>query len=204
MWLSRHTHMQAHTGMCVLRIQPPKWNYQRTAWIIIVLSEHTKIILQGIFPTQGSNQRLLRLLHWQAGALPRAPRRKPTVSTWYFRKHLKFLVSGAAAHCTGSVSVRMAATSPVYMSLHFSKQINVALFLFIFNEVGTTFSFCFWAFSPSVMHPFMRVYIHLCHSLFTFPYSGHGIIYMSMLIFFKVGLGYSILRLYILNWQNHK
>ena len=27
-------------------------------------------LLQRIFPTQGSNPRLLRLLHWQAGSLP--------------------------------------------------------------------------------------------------------------------------------------
>ena len=30
-------------------------------------------LLQGIFLTQGSNPRLLRLLHWQAGSLPLAP-----------------------------------------------------------------------------------------------------------------------------------
>ena len=30
-------------------------------------------LLQGIFPTQGSNPRLLRLLHWQVGSLPLAP-----------------------------------------------------------------------------------------------------------------------------------
>ena len=30
-------------------------------------------LLQGIFPTQGSNPHLLRLLHWQAGSLPLAP-----------------------------------------------------------------------------------------------------------------------------------
>ena len=29
--------------------------------------------LQGIFPTQGLNPRLLHLLHWQAGSLPLAP-----------------------------------------------------------------------------------------------------------------------------------
>ena len=34
-------------------------------------------LLQGIFPTQGSNPRLLNLQHWQAGSLPRAPLRKP-------------------------------------------------------------------------------------------------------------------------------
>ena len=30
-------------------------------------------LLQGLFPTQGLNLRLLRLLHWQAGSLPLAP-----------------------------------------------------------------------------------------------------------------------------------
>ena len=30
-------------------------------------------LLQGTFPTQGSNLRLLRLLHWQAGSLSLAP-----------------------------------------------------------------------------------------------------------------------------------
>ena len=30
-------------------------------------------LLQGIFPTQGSNLRLLCLLHWQAGSSPLAP-----------------------------------------------------------------------------------------------------------------------------------
>ena len=29
--------------------------------------------VQGIFPTQGLNPRLLRLLHWQAGSLPLVP-----------------------------------------------------------------------------------------------------------------------------------
>ena len=36
-------------------------------------------LLQGIFPTQGSNQRSLCLLHWQAGSLPLAPPRKLTL-----------------------------------------------------------------------------------------------------------------------------
>ena len=35
-------------------------------------------LLQGIFLTQGSNKRLLWLLHWQAGFLPLAPPGKPT------------------------------------------------------------------------------------------------------------------------------
>ena len=34
-------------------------------------------LLQGIFPTQGSNSPLLSLLHWQASSLPLVPPRKP-------------------------------------------------------------------------------------------------------------------------------
>ena len=33
--------------------------------------------IQGFFPTQGSNLRLLHLLHWQASSLPLAPPGKP-------------------------------------------------------------------------------------------------------------------------------
>ena len=35
------------------------------------------VLLQGIFPTQGSNPHLLNLLHWQVGSLPLAPPGKP-------------------------------------------------------------------------------------------------------------------------------
>ena len=35
-------------------------------------------LLQGIFPTQGSNQHLLCLLHWQADSLPSRPPGKPS------------------------------------------------------------------------------------------------------------------------------
>ena len=34
-------------------------------------------LLQGIFPTQGSNLHFLHLLHWQEGSLPVAPPGKP-------------------------------------------------------------------------------------------------------------------------------
>ena len=34
-------------------------------------------LLQGIFPTQGSNLHLSYLLHWQEGSLPLAPPGKP-------------------------------------------------------------------------------------------------------------------------------
>ena len=38
-------------------------------------------LLQGVFPTQGSNPRLLRLLHWQAGSLPLVPPGMPSTET---------------------------------------------------------------------------------------------------------------------------
>ena len=37
------------------------------------------LLLQGIFPTQGSNSQLLCLLHWQVGSLPLMPPGKPHV-----------------------------------------------------------------------------------------------------------------------------
>ena len=45
---------------------------------------HCHALLQGIFPTQGSNPRLLCFLHWQADSLPLAPTEKPqhTLSSW--------------------------------------------------------------------------------------------------------------------------
>ena len=39
-------------------------------------------LLQGIFPTQGSNLHLLSLLHWQEGSLPLMPPGKP--HRWIF------------------------------------------------------------------------------------------------------------------------
>ena len=39
-----------------------------------------RALLQGIFPTQGSNPHLLRILHWQAGSLPLAPPGKSNTS----------------------------------------------------------------------------------------------------------------------------
>ena len=39
-------------------------------------------LLQGIFPTQGSNPYLLCLLHWQVGSLPLVPPGKPMRPTY--------------------------------------------------------------------------------------------------------------------------
>ena len=38
-----------------------------------------QFLLQGIFPTQGLNLRLLSLLHWQVDSLPLAPPREPEI-----------------------------------------------------------------------------------------------------------------------------
>ena len=42
-----------------------------------LLMRHDHFLLQGIFPTEGSNPWLLHLLHWQAGSLPAEPLGKP-------------------------------------------------------------------------------------------------------------------------------
>ena len=52
-------------------------------------------LLQGIFPTQGSNPHLFCLLHWQVGSLPLAPPVKPT---YLLRSCKHFCVSQALIH----------------------------------------------------------------------------------------------------------
>ena len=49
-------------------------------------------LLQGIFPTQGSNPRLLCLLHWQAGSLPAEPTSKYTKVISSCVEHIRGLV----------------------------------------------------------------------------------------------------------------
>ena len=60
-------------------------------------------LLQGVFPTQGSNPRLSRLLHWQVGPWPLTPPGKPIFAACYFilfqpasgtkTQHFKSLIS---------------------------------------------------------------------------------------------------------------
>ena len=75
--------------------QVPRWwwpvcsvmssSYDRMDWRLFCLWDHSgkntgvdfHFLLQGIFPTQGSNPHLLRLLHWQADSLPTVPPEKP-------------------------------------------------------------------------------------------------------------------------------
>ena len=61
-------------------------------------------LLQGIFPTQGSNPRLLRLLHWQVSSLPLvSPGKTPDLSHVYITL-LQRITGGAPA--TGHVLQR--------------------------------------------------------------------------------------------------
>ena len=61
------------------------------------------VLLQGIFPTQGSNPSLLYLLHWQVGSLPLAPPGKPTcwslVSFFLFLLESGFLGGNPGSMC---------------------------------------------------------------------------------------------------------
>ena len=60
-----------------------------TSWAVghqAPLSKNTGVgchaLLQGIFPTQGSNSCLLHLLHWQMGSLPLRHLRSHTGKLW--------------------------------------------------------------------------------------------------------------------------
>ena len=58
-------------------------------------------LLQGIFPTQGRNLRLLRFLHCQAGSLPLVPPGKPQVEVVFSirqRERGRFTAGGIKVH----------------------------------------------------------------------------------------------------------
>ena len=54
-------------------------------------------LLQGIFPTQGSNPCLLHLLNWQAGSLP--------LSSVHLLSHVQFFATPWTAACQASLSI---------------------------------------------------------------------------------------------------
>ena len=58
-------------------------------------------LLQGIFPTQGSNSCLLRLLHWQADSLPLSPLGSPQLPVGTF--HSKGMLGSAGTGQTALV-----------------------------------------------------------------------------------------------------
>ena len=61
---------------CV-RLFATLWTVARQAPLSMDTGVGCHALLQGIFPTQGSNPPLSRLLHWQTGSLPVAPPGKP-------------------------------------------------------------------------------------------------------------------------------
>ena len=73
-------------------------------------------LLQGIFPTQGSNTCLLRLMHWQANSLPTEPLGKPHFI--YLSVHI----------LTEPPNLSLPTLSPLVTTNWFS--MSVALFLF--------------------------------------------------------------------------
>ena len=75
------------------------WPYGlQPAWLLCPWDSPAKItgvgchaLLQGIFPSQGWNPRLLHLLHWQAGSLPLAPPGKSLLTTYLYLTQLTIL-----------------------------------------------------------------------------------------------------------------
>ena len=57
-----------------------------------------RALLQGIFPTQGLNPHLSRLLHWQAGSLALAPPGKPHSSVYLPTIQKRLLVCDEGKH----------------------------------------------------------------------------------------------------------
>ena len=60
-------------------------------------------LLQGIFPTQGSNPRLLHLLHWQADSLPLAPPGKTTLTVIKYFKGTSLNTTFSTSYCSISL-----------------------------------------------------------------------------------------------------
>ena len=72
--LSCFNHYWLFVTLWIVALQAPLWDFP---------SKNTRVgchaFFQGIFPIQGSNQCLLRLMHWQAGSLPLVPAGKPNL-----------------------------------------------------------------------------------------------------------------------------
>ena len=72
--LSRFIHVQLHATPWTIAHQAPlSMGFSRQEYRV-----GCHFLLQGIFPTQGSDPQLLCLLHWQEGSLPLAPPGKPS------------------------------------------------------------------------------------------------------------------------------
>ena len=74
-------------------------------------------LLQGIFPTQGSNSGLLYLLHWQVDSLPLTPPGKPCnqFSSAQSLSHVRLFVTPWIAACQASRSITNSRSSDYIM-----------------------------------------------------------------------------------------
>jgi len=71
--LSHFSHVQLSANLWTVNHQAPlSMGFSRQEYM------DCHALLQGIFPTQGSNSHLLCLLRWQAGSLPLTPPGKPS------------------------------------------------------------------------------------------------------------------------------
>ena len=75
-----HGHVCSKSLQLCLTLQPRELQSARVLYPWDFPGKNTGVgghaLLQGIFPTQGSNPHLLGLLHWQAGSLPLTPPEK--------------------------------------------------------------------------------------------------------------------------------
>ena len=78
-------------------------------------------LLQGIFPTQGSNLRFLRLLHWQAGSLPLAPSGMPMSC---LRLHSNYVFSSALF--LGHIEMNFLTSTPPLRCLNYIKYLYIS------------------------------------------------------------------------------
>ena len=76
------------------------------------------VLLQGIFPTQGLNPHLLRLLHWQAGSLPLASPGKPLCRNLFYshEKQIWGVFKYFATYACDSSERKGLTSSPPYCS----------------------------------------------------------------------------------------
>ena len=118
-------------------------------------------LLQGIFPTQGSNPHLLFLLHWQVNSLLLVPPGKPPASLYLyhitlilcreilFLLFLFFFFSAEKFYVIFFVRLSVDRISQLEYRLH--KNRELVLFISIFPESRTKSHYISW-----LLHPFSR------------------------------------------------
>ena len=93
-------------------------------------------LLQGIFPTQGSNPHLLCLLHWQAGSLPLAPQYSLTGLSAMMEMVL-VLSSTVATSCMYGLGAEFS----IFFTLHFNINSHMWLVATVMDNTTLDYSF---------------------------------------------------------------